>query len=83
MSSAPVICRSAARQRYAAEGRRLVHKRRRVLRSSHGRWEYEALVAYGKEMQRLAEERKRAAEAAALAAGREMIAKALERRRVA
>ncbi|HOW72574.1 MAG TPA: hypothetical protein PKY77_18390 [Phycisphaerae bacterium] len=37
-----------AHRRYQAENRRLVHKRKRVRVSSHGRWTYESLLAHQK-----------------------------------
>lgn len=34
--------------RYAAQNRRLKHKRRNVLKSSHGKWTYEKLLEHQK-----------------------------------
>ena len=69
MSSTSIMTGSTAHQRYVAENRRLLHKRSRVSKSSHGKWQYEALVTHGQRMQRLAEERKRAEAQAAERAG--------------
>lgn len=81
MSSTTAIQESTTRRRYFAENRRLLHKRSRVFKSSHGSWEYEALVTYGQRMQRLAEERKRAEESAEAQARQKLRQLALERKR--
>lgn len=58
-----------SRERYKGENRRTVNKRRRVLRSSHGKWTYEALLDH----QRKVTSRRKAVRAALRAAGIETV----------